>query len=235
MNIFKRNITISFIWIVIIFIVISCIFLIILYYNTDNQKTLNIIGGLISGLVVAIIQLVIEYKDYMQTEKLDKLKLIKIMYDRDDRSFYENYISSAKHKIDMMGVTGIRFLKDFGDTDSHATSNAKVLLNALDRDVHVRILLPKIEFVGEHKNKDFDEVKKFVDKIKLGGNERKLDVRYFNHIPAHSICNIDDECIVGPIFPAVESKYTPALYLKSTSPVAQEYVKYFEGEWNDAE
>jgi hypothetical protein len=80
-----------------------------------------------------------------------------------------------------------------------------------------------------------ERVKKRVVDIKEKYPNYSLEVKYFNHIPAHSIFNVDDKCIVGPVFPEVESKYTPALFLRNSSPIADKYLKYFEYEWNKAE
>lgn len=62
-----------------------------------------------------------------------------------------------------------------------------------------------------------------------------LDVKYFKHVPAHSVFSVDDKSIVGPVFPEVESKYTPALFLRNSSPFANKYLTYFEYEWDKAE
>jgi hypothetical protein len=133
----------------------------------------------------------------------------------------------------MMGVTGSRFFKDFADLSPNATSNAKVLIEALDRGVKVKILLPTKVYVELTKIQDFEFVKQQVAIIadKFPTN---FEVRYFEHVPAHSIFKVDDACIVGPVFPELESKYTPALYLKNSSPVADKYLKYFENEWERA-
>ena len=59
-------------------------------------------------------------------------------------------------------------------------------------------------------------------------------MKFFNHIPSHSIFSVDETCIVGPVFPYLESKNTPALYLENSSPIAIEYLKYFETEWRNS-
>lgn len=231
MNIFNKNVKISATVIILIALVILLIGCGIWYYFIQDNKVLAIIGSLVAGLFVAIIQFIIAWQDYNQTEKLKELKLLKILYDRDDRIFYEEYIGKAKRKLYMMGVTGSRFFKDFADTSSNATTNAKVLLNALSNGVDIKILLPKANHLDKEKKKDVDKVKKAVAEIKEKYPNTKLEVKYFDHIPAHSIFRVDDECIVGPVFPDLESKYTPALYLRTSSPMAHKYLAYFENEW----
>ena len=59
-------------------------------------------------------------------------------------------------------------------------------------------------------------------------------IRYFEHKAAHSIFRIDDTCIIGPIFPEIESRNTPALHVMSSSPMAINYLDYFDSEWDQA-
>ncbi|MEX2568137.1 MAG: hypothetical protein WD431_19470 [Cyclobacteriaceae bacterium] len=131
----------------------------------------------------------------------------------------------------MMGVTGSRFMEHFANDDKNAPPNSKVLLEAMSKGVQVRILIPKPEFLSSESEKRIGEnARARYIKIKES-YPKNFHVRYFNHVPAHSVFLVDDECIVGPIFPELSSKYTPALYLRSKSPFAEKYIDYFEHEW----
>jgi hypothetical protein len=235
MNIFKKSVKIKATAIIIICLILATIIVWIWYGKTNDAKLSTILGSLFAGLIVAIIQFVIAWQDYRQVEKLKELELIKVLYNRDSRTFYEDYIKQAKREINMMGVTASRFFNDFADDSPNATSNAKVLLEALKRKVKVRILLPSNDFVDSSKKQDVVKVKQQVESIKNKYSDYLLEVRYFDHVAAHSIFNVDDKCIVGPVFPEVESKYTPALYLRNSSPMAYKYLSYFEYEWERAE
>ena len=235
MNIFKTNIKIRATVIIIAVLFLVAIGVGVWFWISGNEKLSAILGSLFAGLIVAIIQFIIAWQDYKQTEKLKKLELIEILYDRDSRSFYEEYIRQSKRKIDMMGVTASRFFNDFADDSPNATPNAKILLNALSHNVKVRILLPSSEFVDANKKQDVENVKQKVRAIRNAYQKCSLEVKYFKHVAAHSIFNVDDKCIVGPVFPEVESKYTPALFLRNSSPMAIKYLTYFEDEWNKAE
>jgi len=233
MKIFSKNVRITATIIILIILVASTAIAGIWFGNTSNVKVGAILGSLVAGLIVAIIQFIIAWQDYAQTERLKELELIKVLYDRDDRTFYENYIKKSKRKIYMMGVTGSRFFKDFADTSPNATSNAKVLIDALGRGVKIRILLPEKDFVTTTKAQDVEDVKQQIDLLRSKYSSF-FEARYFKHVPTHSIFRVDDACIVGPVFPKLESKYTPALYLKNSSPVADKYLKYFDNEWESA-
>jgi len=232
MKIFTKNVKINATVIIFTCLLLATVVFGLLFWNTNDTKILAIFGSLFAGLIVAIIQFIIAWQDYNQTEKLKELELIKVLYNRDSRTFYEEYIKKAKREINMMGVTASRFFNDFADDSPNATSNAKVLLDALQRNVKVRILLPESDFVDENKKQDVAKVKLHVKGIKDKYPNYSLQVKHFEHVPAHSIFNVDDKCIVGPVFPELESKYTPALYLRSSSPLADKYLTYFNDEWN---
>jgi len=235
MNIFKTNIKIRATVIIIAVLFLATIGVGMWFLISENEKISAILGSLFAGLIVAIIQFVIAWQEYKQTEKLKELELIEVLYNRDSRTFYEEYLRQSKRKINMMGVTASRFFNDFADDSPNATSNAKVLLDALRRNVKVRILLPDSGFVDANKTQDVSKVKQQVADIKSTYSNCSLEVKYFKHVAAHSIFNVDDKCIVGPVFPEVESKYTPALFLRNSSPMADKYLTYFEYEWDRAE
>jgi len=235
MKVFEQKFKIRVSKLILIALCILLIVSIIFYFLIDDPGTMlgAIFGSLIAGIIVAIIQYCIALQDYNQTEKLKELELIEILYNRDTRDRYEAYIKSACSNIDVMGVTASRFFSHFADLDTNASERAKVLLYALEQGVQVRILLPLEKYLPNEEKKNaarivkgkFEELANRYDNIKL---------RYFDHLPAHSIFRIDDTCIVGPVFPEVESKYTPALRLKNTSPVARKYIAYFDSEWENA-
>lgn len=200
------------------------------YLAADNSdgKWGGFLGSLTAGLIVAIIQFLIAWQDYAQTEKLKKLKLIEVLYNRSARDKYTEYIKNCNRELDVMGVTAVRFFNDFADTSTQAPEGATVLLKALDRKVRVRVLLPSDDYIPEQKKIDSARVRA---KFKELHQYQNLEIRYFNHTAAHSIFRIDDTCIIGPVFPELESRNTPALHIMSSSPMAVNYLDYFESEW----
>lgn len=235
MEIFGKSIRVPAILIISLLLVILIIASFVIYWQTvDSAKNLSgLFGNLAVGLLVAIIQLVIAWKDYAKNSELRKLELIEILYDRDSRNKYETYIANSKRQIDVMGVTANRFFSHFADLDANASVGAKTLIYALDRGVSVRILLPLDKYLPTEEKKNTAKV--VLEKYKdLHKRYDKIELRYFDHSPAHSIFKIDNTCIIGPVFPGVESKYTPALYLMNTSPMALKYINYFESEWEKA-
>ena len=109
MKIFEKSFRITASVIIIIVLSLATLFLGVIYWKTENNPWSSILGSLIAGLIVAIIQFLIAWQDYKENEKLKKLKLIEILYNRDNRSWYANYITEATKRIDIMGVTAVRF------------------------------------------------------------------------------------------------------------------------------
>ena len=156
------------------------------------------------------------------------MRVIGIRADRDDRKYYFEKIKNAKKSIDVMGVTGNRFINHFSDFDGREES--KVLIRALEQGVLVRMLLPKLQYLENDKQRQ-DAQHSFEVFNKLKQHSGNFDFKYFEHTPAHSIFIIDKECIVGPVFPTVSSKDTPSIHLYTDSPFAEKYTTYFESEW----
>ena len=86
--------------------------------------------------------------------------------------------------------------------------------------------------MSEDKKVAHRQVKHTLQEIQRRNYTGKIEIKYFQHTPAHSIFMVDNNCIVGPVFERVESKYTPALHLKKDSPFAVKYLEHFDEEWN---
>lgn len=154
MKIFEKNFRVSASLIIIIVLLLSVMIIGWFYFVSDKNRLSAILGSLVAGLIVAIIQFIIAWQDYQETEKLKKLKLIEILYNRDDLLWYANYIAEATKQIDIMGVTAVRFFDHFVNTDSNAPEEAKVIIRALEKNIAIRLLLPAKDYLpNDEKNK----------------------------------------------------------------------------------
>ncbi len=235
MKIFNRNLQIRLIWIVIIVAILIALVLGSMYWNVNaDSKLASIYSGLFTGLVIAIVQLFLSWYEFKEIEKFKSMGVIDIRADRDDRDFYERIIKQAKRNISLMGVTASRFIDDFADLNSDRESS-KVLLAAMDKGVDIKILIPEAKYLAEPKQQtDASHVAKTFRKIKSKYPNR-FEVKYFDHVPTHSIFFFDDQCILGPVFPEISSKDTPAIQLYTSSRYVQKYLDYFEKEWKQAQ
>ena len=234
MEIFGKNfkLSTSVVILIILFLFLGGAFLFYFKIEEPGSKWGGFCGSLAAGMVVALIQFIIAWQDFKETEKLKKLRLKEILYNRATRSKYEEFIKKANREIDVMGVTAVRFFNDFADTSTGAPEDATVLLQALRRGVYVRVLLPADDYLSDEKKNDANKVRMKYQELTSQG--LKLEIRYFDHIAAHSIFRIDDTCIVGPVFPDIESRNTPALHVEKSSPFALNYMDYFESQWEEA-
>src|SRR5437763_1753692 len=118
-----------------------------IYYFTGapTTKATALFGGLVSGLIMTIIQFSFGWADYRATSAVQALGIKNILLHRDEREFYQRLIERASNKIDVMGVTASRFMDDFADEQS-GRPEAMVLLGALSRRVEVRILVPEPKY-----------------------------------------------------------------------------------------
>jgi len=229
---FNKKIKVRVSFVILICLIFSTVAVWYLYNEVDSLSKLSgVLGSLLAGIIVAIVQFVIAWSDYTATEKLKGLYIIDVFFNRDKRKFYEGYISSSRKCIDIMGVTGNRLIDHFANDDVDADADSKVLLSALEKGVKVRILMPSSQYLPSQS----DKIKELGVASKYRAIEEKyggqFSVRYFDHVASHSIFIVDDECIVGPVFPGKQSKFTPALYLKNKSDFAKCYLDYFESEW----
>lgn len=201
------------------------------YYKGElDAKNSALLGGLLSGLILVIIQFLLNWYEYSTLSKFQSLRIKNILLHRDDRNFYQKLIEHSQNRIDVLGVTAARFMEHFADSSPDSRPESRVLLEALARGVKIRILVPHIDFLrdGTEKKKAEAATLMFIKTKEIYNNFEYL---YFDHEPAHSIVVVDDESIIGPVLTDLSSRHTPAIYLNNNSPYAKKYLEYFEREW----
>ncbi|WP_019865858.1 hypothetical protein [Methylovulum miyakonense] len=236
MKVFKKISTVSYSFAIFSFLIFVIALLLILF-SLDfltGPKWSSIIPGLLTGFIIALFQAFLSWFEIKKIDEYDELKIKKILPDRKSSEYYGALISKAEKEIKVLGVTAQRFLEDFASQNPKAAENEKVLLKALEKKVKVQILVANKELLsGEDKTK----AKSAEPRLKKLSSDSRTNEFFeyacYTHAPAHSIVIIDEECIVGPIFPNVSSRYTPAIHLKRDSQFAKYYIEYFESEWEE--
>lgn len=235
MDVFRKMSAVRYSFIIFSFLAFMITLLLVLFVFDvlTGLKWSAIISGLLTGFIIALFQAFLSWFELKKIDEYEALKIRNILSHRKDPIYYGNLISKAKKEINVLGVTSQRFLEDFGNENNNAPDNEKVLLKALEDGVKVRILIANKDFLADDDKikatSAQERMKKLFENQKYSKNFEYL---YYEHIPTHSIVIIDDECIVGPIFPNVNSKYTPAIHLKRDSQFAEHYINYFDSEWN---
>ncbi|MDD5300538.1 MAG: hypothetical protein PHD65_08590 [Gallionella sp.] len=212
-----------------LFIIIILIWL----YCTDflvNPKWPAIISGLLTGFVVALFQTILSLRELQKLDKYDALKIVDILSTRDDPNYYRPLIQKAKEEIKIQGVTCKRFLDDFANGEKNAPDRNKVLLNALDNGLKVKILIAADSYLDEENKNRAIAAKSQLEELSIK-YPKLFFYAFYEHEPRHSIMVIDRESIVGPVFPHVSSKFSPAIHLKNESKFVEHYLEYFENEW----
>ena len=221
----------------IVLILISFIIALSFWFNSSaaNDNKLNaILSGLITGFIALLLQLWFSWVEQNKLKKFDELRIIDILAARDDPEYYRPLIKSAKRDVMVLGVTCLRFLHDFADDETSAPNKNKVLLKLLDKK-KLKVKLLVADETALDNEEDVAKAKAAQPRLE------RLHIKYPNHFffsyykhrPTHSVMVIDDECIVGPIFPGVSSKYSPAIRLKKDSKFVEHYREYFDKEWDE--
>lgn len=196
-------------------------------YKSTGVKTAALFGGVATGLFVAFLQYLIQLNEHRDIERFKKLGIREVLPHREGKQYYENLIKEAHSKIWILGNTAYRFLEDFAHSDR---LDSRALLDALGRGVSVRILLPLAKYLSEA-----DQARSTVSltrMLQIQEEWPKFEFKFYDHSPAHSLVIVDDECLVGPIFPHVQSKDSPAIHTNTGSPFVKHYVIHFEQEWS---
>jgi len=229
-KIFEKVIKFQLAKFIICAIFFAALILLLGYYNLENTKISVLYGGLSTGLIIAGIQLLFSWGEFNEMEKIKKMGIKKILPHRDDERLYRNVIRNSKREILVLGNTASRFFIDFAD---ETRDDKKTLIDALGRGTKVKILLPNPKWLSAQ---DKLRAQISLKKIKELSSRYKtfFECRYYDHAPFHSLVLADDHCLVGPIFPNIPSKDSPAIYTDNNSIYANSYLRYFDYEWEDA-
>ncbi len=231
MEILKKRINIYLYKIIGVAVTLAILILLMLFSSSSSSDSKSLMGGLVTGLFVALLQLWLMSTEHNEIEKIKKLGVKNILRYREDTVIYKKVIGDATSQIWVLGNTAIRFMRDFADEN---VADKRVLIDALERKVHLKILLPDLEHLWSKEDRKFASISI--------GRIRKLKKRYnsliecklYSHRPFHSLVLADNEIFVGPIFPNRKSKDTPTIYTDKNSVFASSYIEYFEYEWKSA-
>lgn len=204
------------------------------FYPCLSEKANALVGGLLAGLIVALLQFLLNWLEYTKIDKFTKLSIKEVKLDRADRKFYENLIRKSKSEISIMGVTANRFMEHFADLNSIHQQN-KIIAEALNRGVKLKILVPKDDKLNSDDKAKAEITKKQFEKLKESPNGNNFEYRYFDHEAVHSIFIVDNECLIGPVFSHITSRDTPAIHFSDKrSAFAVKYIEYFDTVWGNA-
>lgn len=211
-------------------VLVTALILFILYRQSDETSA-PLLSGFLTGCVILLLQLCFDLRKSKELLKLKQLRIKRILPYREGKGFYESLVAEANHSIDCAGITMSRFVDDFAHP---RRGDSQALLQALERGVNVRFLVPHENYLSEadkvRASKSIERITQIAAETRTG----TIEMRVFNHSPAHSIFISDDDCLLGPVFPDVVSKDSPAVHTLKKSSFAKPYIEYFESEWGNA-
>lgn len=233
MNVYRRHLRIPIPAIVVIaWLMFSGWFLWQYFYGSWGDKLNNLASGVAASALIAALQLMWSWYENHHFETLKQLQVRNILLTRDNALYYGKLIKDSKQNISLVGVTAKRFLEDFAN-EKHPDPKNRVLLDALGRGVKVRLLVADKSHLGTSQ----ESLSKFdVAAERMASLKKQFPglffFAYYNHQPIHSIVQIDDECILGPCFPELDSKLTPAIHISASSGFSTQYLEFMKKEWD---
>ncbi|MFA5239440.1 MAG: hypothetical protein WC476_07005 [Phycisphaerae bacterium] len=232
MEFFKKQLNIYLYKIIVVVVLFAICLLLVIYLNSKASSPFTpLLGGLSTGLIVALLQLLLMWTEHNEMEKIKKLGIQEILPYRDDEIFYRKVIEKTKEEIRVLGSTASRFMMDFAD---ESREDKMALINALDRKVHVKFLLPETNCLWNDEDKSRAEIALNTMRALKKKYKDLIECKHYSHKPFHNLVLADDNCFVGPIFPSRTSKNTPTIYTYKNSIFANSYLEYYDYEWENA-
>ena len=233
MEILNKEINIPMYWVALtLSFIISMIFgyFFLISDPATQPKVSTLLAGFASAFLVAFFQLLVSVYEAIKLRRYEKIGVLEIRQDRKSQSYYSKLIKQARSEILVLGVTASRFMDDFA---SDQNTKCQALIEALTKNVKVRILLPKYIHLSPTQQSDL-RGKTMESYRRLLEKNFDIQIRFFDHIPTQSLVATDTTCIVGPVFPDIDSKNTPSIVMKKKAALAQGYLQHFDKEWNEA-
>lgn len=203
-----------------------------LYFDLTDPKMVAYVGGISGGIAVLIISFMLSMYEYQQIDRFNDMGVLQVLPDRRDTNYYTKIVKDAKAVVQVMGTSCTRFIDDFANSES----DNHVLIDALNKNKNLKVcfLIPSENHMDSASKHNFH-----VGKSKLvaltNTFSSRVELRHFNFDARHSLVRADDIIIVGPVFQEVESKNSPAIHLRISSPYAKKYLDYFLWVWNNAQ
>lgn len=232
MEVFKKKLNIYLYKIILgVVALVICVVGVCYFASEADSRATPLLAGLTTGLLVALLQLLLMWTEHTEMEKTKKLGIKNILPHRDDEAFYRKVIQRSEKEIRLLGSTAYRFMMDFAD---ESRADKRALIDALNRKVKVKFLLPDHKYLwNDHDKGRATAALEGVLGLQIKYGEL-IECRHYAHHPFHNLLLLDGDCFVGPIFPHRTSRNTPTIYTDVSSIFAKSYLEYFDYEWEKA-
>jgi hypothetical protein len=202
------------------------------YLELDDQsaKMIALLGGLVGALVVSILTSATTLKLSQEVSRYRDMGVKSVLRNRHDKEYYRAIVRNAKEDVRVMGASCTRFIEDFLDKRSEDS----VLVTALrvNPALRVRLMAPGDIYMASATRARSDETNRYLVELTKEFGDR-VELRRFDHKPAHSFVIVDEDLIAGPVFESSKSKYAPAVHVTMSTEFARKYSEYFDAEWEN--
>ena len=203
------------------------------YYKVDpvDVKLLGLAGGILTGLIVYLFTYITLLRPIIELDQFHRMGIKALLSNRHDKDYYRRLLYTSRFKVDVLGASCSRFVRDFLDPDD----DDAILIHALNRrrQLRIRLLIPTDAHMSEEaKNATAATIKTLVE-IK-GTIGSRIELRRFDDKARHSFVISDDDLVAGPIFEEDKSRHAPAVHVLTRTLFGQKYSAYFEKLWDSA-
>lgn len=200
------------------------------YWTIDvtDVKLLGFVGGVAAGLFVYLLTYLTVLPPIMQLDGFRRMGIKALLANRHDKVYYSKLVGGSRLRVDVMGASCNRFVRDFLDVDS----DDKVLIAALSkhRNLKIRILIPDDEHLDQESKSRTASTISQIDAVQKIYPDR-VELRRFDDEARHSFLICDNDVVAGPIFNDSQSRHAPAVHVAADTLFGQKYSAFFEAEW----
>lgn len=197
-----------------------------------NSKGLTLIGGIFTGLVVYLATFLTILRPFRELDRFRRMGIKALLPNRHDQAYYRELVVTSRLRVNVMGASCSRFVRDFLDLNS----DDKVLIDALTRNSHlkVRLLIPTDTFMSEDERGSTSRTLAQIAAVRerFGG---RVQLRRFNDKARHSFVIVDNDLVAGPIFENDMSRHAPAVHVATETVFGEKYYAHFEAVWNSVD
>lgn len=224
----KIRVPLWLIWTSAISVVIAALGYVYWKIDPANSKLVGAVGGVVTGLIVYLATFFTLLRPIQEVDRFHRMGIKGLLDNRHDQAYYRKLIARSSIRVDVMGASCSRFVRDFLDVDS----DDKVLIDALNRHprLRVRLLIPEDAYMSEEaRNRTETTLAQIAAVQTRFGDHVKL--RRFKDEARHSLVIADSDLIAGPVFEDNKSRHAPAVHVATETLFGQKYLTYFEEVW----
>jgi hypothetical protein len=204
------------------------------YYelSPENSKMVGLIGGILTGLLVYLATFLTLLRPLQELDRFHRMGIKGLLDNRHDEVYYRNLVARSRVRVDVMGTSCSRFVRDFLDVDA----DDKTLIDALVKRplLKVRLLIPNDAHMSEEVKNSISATLTHLAAVRTRLGDR-VELRRFDDEARHSLVITDSDLVAGPVFDDHRSRHAPAVHVATETLFGQKYITYFEKVWSCAD